>query len=413
MPDLEGAALDDVRVIELSDERTQFTGKLLADMGADVILVEPQQGSMNRRVGPFRGDEPGANSSLTFWYYNTNKRSVTLGAESESGRALLKRLCQDADVLLHGCSPGSLVDMGLSHDALMTANPRLIITAVTPFGLDGPDSPNGEFKATDIVHLALGGMMSISGYSETDDSPPIAAGGGQAWHIGGLWAAIGTGMALVERDQSDLGQVVDVSVHDACSICTELAFSFYEAAGEIRVRNGGRGAMLCADGRYVTGSLPRWGWDSRPKVWRAVVEWLDSKGKAEDLTDDRFDELDALDAAEWDHVDDVLRRFALTQTAEEVMDKGQQLGFAWCIIFSPEELTTDPHLAARGFYVDVPHPELGETFKYPGAPYLFSATPWGLRRRAPLLGEHNHEVYGDEFNISTEEIVALAEAGVI
>ncbi len=407
-------ALGDICVIELASVKTQFTGKLLADMGAEVILVEPPTGSEARAIGPFYEDRPDTNTSLNFWYYNTNKRSVVLDYTTADGRAILERLLPDADVLLHSLTAKELRDAGIDTAPIAKKYPALIISAVTSFGLEGPWA---DWQATDAVHLALGGQMTMNGYDNIPGSPPLAGGGGQSWHMGGVWGAISTVMALVERDKSSLGQFSDVSIHDAASICTELAFSYYEGTGEVVRRQTGRHALphitspsqlRCSDGRYLDISLRNVG----PDRWMSFIEWLDSEEMAEDLTEDRFYVPEILDQ-EMGHVQDVVARFCLTHTADEMMQKAQALGFPWCKVFAPEELPTNEHLLARDFYVDVDHPELERTIRYPGAPYVFSETPFAIRHRAPLLGEHTIVVLHDELGIEMSDLSVLAESRVI
>src|SRR5581483_6678569 len=186
------AALDDLRVVEIGDRGTQYCGKLLADMGAEVIKVEPPGGVPSRHVGPFRNDVPDPNQSLLFWAFNTNKRSVVLDLEDEGARATVRRLIAGADILLEDARPGYLAGLGLGYEELASGHPRLIYTSITPFGQTGPLA---GWKGGDLIQWAMGGNMWLVGYDDPT-TPPILPGGGLSWLAGGHWGAIGTLMAL-------------------------------------------------------------------------------------------------------------------------------------------------------------------------------------------------------------------------
>ena len=178
-----------LRVLELTDEHAQFCGKLMADLGADVIKVEPPSGQKTRTIGPFLDDEPGLNRSLYFWHYNTSKKGITLDINTPEGAKIFQQLCGTADLVLESYPAGHLTDLGIGYDVLSALNPELIMCSVTPFGQDGPWR---DYQTTDLLHLAAGGQMASSGYDEEDvqGAPPIAPGGGNAWHIASHYAYI-------------------------------------------------------------------------------------------------------------------------------------------------------------------------------------------------------------------------------
>src|SRR5262245_12187456 len=249
-----------LRVLELADEKGQFCGKLLADHGADVIKIEPPGGCGVRRVGPFLGDVPHPDRSLTFWYYNTSKRGITLDLEREEGARLFRRLAAGADVILETWAPGRLIELGLGYEALSKDNPGLIVCSLTPFGQTGPWR---DYKSTERVHMAAGGEMASCGYDEEDvpGAPPIAPGGGNAWHMGGHYAYMAIMAALVHRTVSGEGQYIDASIHEACALTTESAIANYVYRGETLKRHTGRHhspgpaprtQFRAKDGRYVT-----------------------------------------------------------------------------------------------------------------------------------------------------------------
>src|SRR5262245_13959514 len=216
--------LDGLRILELADATGQFCGKLLGDLGADVVKIEPPGGERNRRIGPFLDDIPHPERSLSFWYYNTSKRGITLRLETADGCQLFRRLATTADVILETFRPGFLSSLGLDYESLRTQNLGLIMCALTPFGQTGPWR---DYLSSDLLHMAAGGEMASSGYDEADapNAPPIAPGGANAWHMGGHFAYMAITAALVHRTVCGRGQYIDASIHEACALTTESAIA--------------------------------------------------------------------------------------------------------------------------------------------------------------------------------------------
>ena len=419
------APLAGLRVVELGGENGQWAAKLLADMGADVIKVEPPEGARERRIGPFAGDLPHLNRSLFFWASNSSKRGVTLDLDHPDGPPLLRRLLATADIFLESLPPGHLAARGLGCDDLAPVSPRLVMASVTPFGQSGPWR---DRAATDLTQMALAGPMASCGYDEADapGAPPIRPDGHHAAAIAGVYAANAVLTALLERERSGLGQYLDVSLHEACAATTEGAFPQWEYARRIVRRQTGRHASpeptepwqhRCADGRYINlmaGGIPR-----NPASWRPLVRWMAEKGLAGDLEDPRYEQTMYVPAAERPgnpdvaHVIETLHAFIRSLPAEEVYRAGQAARLPYGIVRSPEENLVDPHWADRGFFVAVEHPELGARYPYPGAPYRFTRTPGGPRHRAPLLGEHNLAVWSGELGVGRDELRRLFESGAI
>jgi crotonobetainyl-CoA:carnitine CoA-transferase CaiB-like acyl-CoA transferase len=403
-----------LRVLELADEKGHFCGKLLGDLGADVVKIEPPGGEPCRRIGPFVDDIPNPDRSLSFWYYNTSKRGVTLNLETGDGQQLFRRLAAEADVVLETLRPGYLDSLGLEYEALRKQNPGLVLCSLTPFGQSGPWR---DFLSSDLLHMAAGGEMASCGYDESD--VPIAPGGGNAWHMGCHYAYMAIMAALVHRTITGLGQSIDVSIHDACALTTEAAVANYIYRGEVLRRQTGRHhaigptprtQFLAKDGIYVTALISG---GLNPRNVKNLAELMDSFGMAGDLKDAKYQD-PAVIAAKTSHIiDGLLAAFIASQPAETVYHAAQERGFTWGAVRAPEALLDDAHLHDRGFWKQVEHPELGRSFTYPGEPAIYNGSPWEISRRAPLVGEHNADILCGELGVSRGELVALTESGVI
>ena len=407
-----------LRVLELADEKGQFCGKLLGDLGADVVKIEPPGGEACRRIGPFVDDIPHPERSLSFWYYNTSKRGITLNVDTADGRGLFAQLAATADVVLETCRPGYLPSLGLDYASLRERNARLVMCSLTPFGQTGPWR---DYLSSDLLHMAAGGEMASSGYDAADlpDAPPIAPGGGNAWHTGCHYAAIAIMAALVHRTVSGQGQYIDASIHEACALTTEAAIASYIYRGEVLRRQTGRhhaaGAtprtqFRAKDGTYVCALL---GGRLTPKFVRELADLLDTYGMAGDLRDPKYQDQAVITENTSHIVDDLVASFIASLPAEEVYHAAQERGFTWGAVRAPEALLDDAHLRDRGFWKQVEHPELGRSVTYPGEAAIYSDSPWRIGRRAPLIGEHNAEIFCGELGLSLGALSMLAENGVI
>ncbi len=420
-------ALPDLRILELCDESGVFAGKLFADMGADVIKVEPPRGDPTRLYAPFLDDEPDPERSLWFWHYNTSKRGITLNLECPEGVALFRSLAALADVVIETQPPGRMAELGLDYPDLRATNDSLVMISITPFGRNGPRS--GE-QATDLTLAASGGFAWSSGYDD-HSLPPIVPGGNNAYQTGSHFAFMTGLVALLHRETSGRGQHIDVNIHAAVNVTTEAASYEWLVAGQTVQRVTGRHASVnpspqpmnypAKDGIWVaTAPLVR-----RPEVIEKLRDWLDELGILES-----FDQREALEEALRSDAPDVfsvdpaaIRRIQAITAAQiwvakhvsayEFFTGAQRRGFQASIIYSPEEVFDDPHFRARGFGVPVPHPEIGREITYPGAPYPLPRSPWSIRRRAPQLGEHNAAVYGELLDLSEADLERLRAQGVV
>jgi crotonobetainyl-CoA:carnitine CoA-transferase CaiB-like acyl-CoA transferase len=407
-----------LRVLELADEKGQFCGKLMADLGADVIKIESPGGQSTRSVGPFLDDIPHRERSLSFWHYNTSKRGITLNLETPPGGELFRRLVAKADILLETYPPGHLPELGLGYAELSPLNPRLIMCSLTPFGQTGPWR---HYQTSDLLQLAAGGQMGCCGYDPEDvpNAPPIAPDGGNAWHIASHFAYIAIMAAVCYRDVTGEGQYIDASVHEACALTTEAAVPTYIYTGQVVRRHTGRAAAaekteptqyITRDGAWL--NTTRSGFNLTPARLRRLAEWMDKYSLAQDLLDEKYQSTTAIQA-NVSHIAAVLETFLASIPLEEAWHGGQALGLPWGAIRSMDEIIEDQHLQDRGFFVEVSHPELGRSFIYPGPAARYSQSPWHISRRAPLIGEHNAEIFCDELGLSKAELVVLAESGVV
>jgi crotonobetainyl-CoA:carnitine CoA-transferase CaiB-like acyl-CoA transferase len=396
--------LADLRVIELCDELGQLAGKLLADMGADVIKVEPPAGSSARSVGPFVGDLPGVNRSLSFWYYNTNKRSVVLDLEGNAADCeRLRQLVRGADIVIESYRPGYLSSLGLGYDELSRGRPGLIMCSITPFGQDGPWA---QWQATDLTALALGGQMMMNGYDPDDvpDAPPIRGNGDQSSNTACFIATHGILAALLHRDSSGEGQYIDCSMHEALASTTEIAVPTYLYRGQDVVRQTGRHASLLRTERWMHRARDGrdvliFGVGRDNDSWTEIKRWFQAQGFGLQFDEPRFDDPRARQsgrgAPEAAEIMQAVDQFIAANDAEDVYRGGQQRDQAWGVVRAPDEALQDQHWWDRGFFASVSGEGVEQPVAMPGAPYLLSATPWELRRPAPRLGEHTEEVLAE------------------
>jgi crotonobetainyl-CoA:carnitine CoA-transferase CaiB-like acyl-CoA transferase len=399
----EPGALNGLRVLDLTDYRAQLCGRLLADMGADVIQVEPPGGDLARRIGPFAGDVPHPDRSLFFWFYNLNKRSITLDISQQQGAEILLEMAKSADLVIESFKPHRTGELGLDWQTLHQVNPALILLSVSPFGQTGPYR---HFEADDTVLTALSGMLYVNGSAGRKPVRPL---GLQAYHSAAYYGAIGAMCALFARDRDGAGQWIDVSMQEAATAALEhVAGSFF---GEGRVEP--RRSTLhwsryfrvgkCRDGYVMHCTLGD---------WTSLVEWVAADGKADDLTAPEWQ--DAIYRAEHaEHLFDVLDDWVTGYTRDELLERAQMLRLPYATVRSPEALFDDEQLRARGYFVSVEHPELGLTFRYPGAPYLFNRSPWRVYRRPPLVGEHAIEILRHELGLSSDRVAALVAEGIV
>ncbi|HLI80894.1 MAG TPA: CoA transferase [Candidatus Binataceae bacterium] len=412
--------LSPYRVLDLTNERGLLCAQILGDLGADVIKIEPPGGSPARKIGPFFEDQPDPNRSLFWWSYNRNKRSITLDYARTDGREVLFRLAKDAHFIIESDSPGYLASLGLGYADLAAKNPALIGVSITPFGQDGPKA---NYADADLVILAAGGPLVLTG---DDDRPPLRISVPQGYLHACADGAVGALAAHHERCLSGLGQHVDISAQQSLALATQsgiLAAPF--GADQFRRLAGGvkSGAMF---------SQSRWpakdGWISctflfgsalgvfTTKLMRYLGEqgWCDEETAHKDFIG--FGQALATGVepmSEYARVRGILESFTAAHTKDELMRLALEKGFLFAPVTTIEEVAESPQLRARDYFQDLEHPELGRSFRYPGPFVKFSESPIRYRRRPPLIGEHNREIYCGEMGMSDRELSQLQAGGVI
>ena len=411
--------LSPFRVLDLTDELGFLCGKILGDMGADVIKIERPGGDPARRLGPFFHNEPDPEKSLYWFGFNNNKRGITLNLQSPRGRELFSRLAGGADFVIESFLPGYLDERNTGYHALGKINPRLVWTSITPFGQSGPYS---RFKASDIEIMALSGCMSLTG---DPDRPPLRVTFPQSYVWTGSYAAMGALIAHYYRGINGRGQQVDVSAQACMLWAFSHAHTFWDLNRHVEKRAGS-----FMTGRSITGARMRvfwpckdgylnfiiYGGEAGRRTNQALVEWMDSKGMAPDFLKQKewkTFEIARVTQEEIDRMEEPISEFFKGVTKAEFFKevvKRQMLGYP---VASVKEIFEDPQHEARVFWQKVDHPELKTVIDYPGSFAKFSEGACAIWRRAPLIGEHNEEVYGQELGIPPAELALLRDQGVI
>jgi crotonobetainyl-CoA:carnitine CoA-transferase CaiB-like acyl-CoA transferase len=372
--------------------------------------VEPPGGHHTRGYPPFVDDAPDPEASLWWWHYQTSKRGVVVDLDAADGRAAFRRLVATADVVLEGEPPDRLAALGVDHPELRRDHPRVVWVSVTPFGRT---SPRRDEPMTDLTLLAGAGPVGLSGYDD-HSLPPVRGGGNQGWHTASLWAANATLVAVLEREASGIGQHVDVSMHAAVNVTTEVGSYEYLVAGAVLQRQTGRHANdepttpsqhQAADGKYVHIGFTQ----GTPPQLHAIIDWLEELGLRDDLAEAfwldiglerggvHFSELgqDVEATAVFGAVRDALELVVARLPAREFFLGAADRGLSVGVVMAADEVLVDPHFVDREFPVAVEHPDLGRSVTYPGAPFKLGATPWRISRPAPRIGEHDAEVLLD------------------
>ena len=397
-------AFSDLRVLDCTQGVAgPYCTKLLADFGAEVIKVErPGEGDVTRRMGPFLRDEPHPEKSGTFFYLNTNKKSLTLNLKSETGVKIFKELVKEADVLTENFAPGTMSELGLSYEILRGINPYLIITSISDFGQTGPYR---HYKATGLTVYGLGGAMYTMRPSNKPMDRPVVEGGLQAEYVTGLLSFTATVAALCSQASANRGTWIDMSAMECVASTLTAHIGEYSYIGLSRRTN-----PWAIHGYPIGYSVPcRDGWISLTPGIGGAPNIALLIGRPE-LQDDPLFAKPRARMAEPEKFDALVLPWLKEHDKWEITKEAQELRLAFTPVLNPGELLEDEQLKAREFFVEANHPAIGEV-TYSGAPAKLSETPWRAGR-APLLGEHNEEIYG-RLGYAKEELVGLREEGVI
>jgi len=395
-------ALSGTRVLEVeSGIAGAYACALMSGLGAEVLKVEPPAGDWTRRAGPFPGDVPHVEKSALFLYINQGKKSITLDVETRVGQRLLRSLAEASDMLVEGAPPGWLDSFGLGYETLEALNPGLIVVSITGFGQTGPYR---GYQATQLVVNAMCGLMATTG---DPDREPLSPGGWSTECHVGTQAFSAALIALYGRQMNGRGQRVDVSALEAMIVSSENAPTNWAYNHEIERRStnvsrqGASGIFPCADGFVsidtVIGDFASF---QRLATVTGITEFSDPA-----YADPAYR------AAHAEEINALLRPWIAARTKEEVYHAGQAQRLPFGYVCTVKDLLESSHLKERRFFTDVEHPLVGR-LAYPGAPFVMSETPW-QSQRAPLLGEHNTEVFCARLGLGRDELARLHEQGVV
>lgn len=410
-PPAGSAALSGIRVIDLTDELAAYASRLLVDLGAEVLRVEPPSGSSTRRSGPIVAREELPGVSMFDRWVNAGKRSVTLDADEPEGRALLERLLADAHLVIESPAP-ALEAAGITPARLREINPGLSRIIVTPFGL-GETRP--WTPADDLLVMAEGGLLHLGGYP---DAGPVAAYGGQSRFAASIFAAVAAITAVLQQELTGEGGIYDVSAQECVAQALEDSAATYSLTGRVREAQGdrpreaGTGVYACRDG-FVSMVAGRLG---TAKAWVALVDWLNEAGDpgAEELRSERWGRFEFRQSDEGvETFTRIFEAFARDRDKQDLYRDAQSRKIALSPVSTVVDLLSDAQLASRGFFVELDDAELDRRLVYPRAPYRLSATPASDPRAAPRAGEDNVSVYVDGFGLSNDEYASLVERGIV
>ena len=407
------------RVLDLCEGKGHLCGKILGDLGADVIQIERPGGDPARNIGPFYNDIPDPEKSLWWFAFNMHKRGITLDIDTADGREIFRELAKDADFIIESFDPGFMGSLGLGYDELEKINPRVILVSVNAFGQTGPYA---HFKAPDIVLMSMGGQAFMAG---DDDRPPVQVSYPHAWQFAALHACVGALNAHYWREMTGEGQHVDSS-GQAGVVWTNMNANATWDMHQVNVTRGGairtgerinldgsttkitsQTTYPCKDGYifcfFVGGPV----FGGRMKVF---VDWMNEEGMAPEWMK-RFDWINDYDVMTVsqemiDRTNAAVKPFLIKHTMKELYEGALKRNHWLVPVGTPKSIYEDKQLAYREFWQKIEHPELDDILIYPGWPIKQSETPWKLQRRAPLIGEHNDEILGD-VQITTREIAEV------
>ena len=414
-------ALEPYRVLDLTEGGNMIGARFLGDMGADVIKIERPDGSPSR-IGPYYKDICEPEKSLFWFAYNVNKRGITLDITCEEGRELLIKLVQTADIVMESFQPGYLQSLELGYEDLCKIKPDIIMASISPFGQTGPKA---HYKGSELTNWASGCYLYICG---DPDRPPNWISFPQASLHAGAEASAGAMMALWHRNLTGEGQYVDVSTQECVVACcfntpemwdlNHVEFTRYSKGINIGGNTGVKITCVfeCKDGHLIL--VAQGGVQPFVNSMAALAQWMAQEGMADEwyMSLDWAEDYNAskLTQEMIDKVESQIIAFLKTKTKKELYEEG---ALKRRILIGPiataKDVCENAQLEARNFWVELDHPELNDTITYPGPPLNLSETSISYRRRAPLIGEHNSEIYQGELGMTAETLAELEAKEVI
>jgi benzylsuccinate CoA-transferase BbsE subunit len=410
------------RLLDLTDEKGALCGKMFADLGAEVIKVEPPGGCSTRRIPPYLEDKPDPEHCLYSIAYHAGKKSVTANLASDEGRRLVADLAAQCDFLVESFPLGHLDSIGLGYDALAKKNPRLIYASITPFGDTGPGK---DYAWADIITWAAGGMMYLMG---EEGKPPLQMSLPQAGLHAGGEAAVAMMLAHYPRQIDGLGQRIVVNMQ-ACIVWTlmnEQAMPFLHGSHLSRTgvfvgSTEARRKMVyeCQDGHI---SILIAGGTTFGNSTKALIEWMFERGFGSDWMRTKdwiswvpgvFMQMTEEDRRQIDDLETTIQRFLMTMTKREIYAHGLKRRIFLAPVATAADIASDEQLKARDFWIQVPHDTLGRSLTFPGPFAKLSATPIGSTVRAPRVGEHTDEIYRTLLALTPDRLNKLRAAGAI
>ncbi len=403
------------RALDLTNENGFLCGKILADLGVDVIKIEEPGGNPSRKIGPFWHDDPRPENSLYWFAYNSNKRGITLNLGTRDGIDLFKALVKTADFIIESFSPGFMEKLGLDYISLDNIKKGIILTSISLFGQSGPYK---EYKATDIVTMSMSGILFQTG---NFNQVPLYMNIPQACHHAGADAAVGTLMAYYNKKRTGQGQHIDISLQQSAAWFLANAIPSWELNQTILNRSGTfrwsnysmqRQVWKCKDG-YVFFFLL--GGKQGAKTFTRLVQWMEEEGMSNEfLKSMDWSTLDTGNIKQdvVDKISEPIEKFFLSRTKKEIDDKAAELRLSMCPLSSMQDLLNNIQLKARGFWCKLSHPESEDEIFYPKEFVKASEETYSTRFRAPLIGEHNKDIY-TEIGLSNSDLLALSQSGVV
>lgn len=387
------------RILELSGPLGQYGGKVLGDLGADVIRIEDPDDNRARYIPPFVGDDP-HRTSVYFEAWNLNKRSVTPNLRTAEGRRLFERLVKTADAVIETRPPSTLVKAGYTYERLAKINPQIIVTTVTGFGTEGPYK---DYQGANLVYYALSGFMASSGEPER---PPVVISGQLTYVCSSIHAAAGTLLAILGRNTHGIGQHIEISAQQAMVAFTTIAgVTLWLDTGRSPTRRGNHGLYPCRDG-YIIIAI------GRPEQWAIFSKWVAEVTGNKDILNPKYQGRSDEREPYADLINMYITEFSMNFEREEMYKEGQRRHLTLGPVYTIRDLLTNPQMLARGLFQEHQHPTLGAV-KLAGAPYKFSRTSTAVRRVAPEPGQDNAQVFIEELGLTPKRLAALRASGVV